>query len=247
MKELVCNSIDAKASSVAVRLDLDILSIRIQVVDDGRGMTKDDLLVAGRQFSSSKRDRRVLALASVRREAKLVNITTKTEAEKTWKTEFVRGRRGEVNMGEIDRSCSWTTVTVSGFLWNQEVKMVKEVADVMEVKNGLLAIALVYPMVRFSLRNDTEGGMKVVLNTPRMESAVEAFRGVFGSNLGDSVREVQYEDREEDIRISGFIPLSPHHTRDLQFFSVNKQSISTWSCTRLVQEGQNLFKTGHLL
>ena len=94
VKELVCNSIDAKASSVAVRLDLDILSIRIQVVDDGRGMTKDDLLVAGRQFSSSKRDRRGLALASVRREAKLVNITTKTEAEKTWKTEFVRGRRG---------------------------------------------------------------------------------------------------------------------------------------------------------
>jgi hypothetical protein len=37
--------------------------------------------------------------------AKVVNITTKTEGEKTWKTEFVRGRRGGVNMEEIDRSC----------------------------------------------------------------------------------------------------------------------------------------------
>ena len=36
---------------------------------------------------------------------------------------------------------------MSGFLWNQEVrrKMGKGVADVMEVRNGLLAIALVYP------------------------------------------------------------------------------------------------------
>jgi hypothetical protein len=40
-------------------------------------------------------------------------------------------------------------VTVSGFLWNQEVrrKMVK-VAGIMEVRNGLQAIALVYPMAR---------------------------------------------------------------------------------------------------
>ena len=93
---------------------------------------------------------------------------------------------------------------MSGFLWNQELrrKMVKEVADVMEARNGLLANALVYPMVRFSLRNDREGRM--VLNTLRVDSSVEVFGGVFGSQLGDSVREVQYEDREEQITVSGF-------------------------------------------
>lgn len=53
--------------------------------------------------------------------------------------------------------------------------MVKEVADVMEVRNGLLAMALVYPMVRFSLRKNTDGRRKVVLNTPRVESAAEVF------------------------------------------------------------------------
>ena len=60
-------------------------------MDDGRGMTKDDLLVAGRQFWSSKRERRGQALASLRKVAKLVNITSKTEGEKTWMSEFVRG------------------------------------------------------------------------------------------------------------------------------------------------------------
>ena len=44
------------ASAVAVRLD-DICNIRIQVVDDGRGMTKNDLLVAGRRLWSSRRER----------------------------------------------------------------------------------------------------------------------------------------------------------------------------------------------
>ena len=83
------------------------------------------------------------------KEAKLVNITSKSEREKTWRSE----------------SCS-RTMTVSGFLWNQELrrKMVKEVADVMEVRNGLLANALVYPMVRFSLMNDREGRRRMVLN-----------------------------------------------------------------------------------
>ena len=72
-----------------------------------------------------------------------------------------------------------------------------------------------------------------MLNTP----SLEVFHGVFGSQLGDSVREVQYEDREEEIKISGFFSLSPHHTRNLQFFSVN---ISC--CCLLHKEVHDLFR-----
>ena len=76
------------------------------------------------------------------------------------------------------------------------------------------------------------------------------FHGVFGDKLGDSVREAQYEDREEEIKISGFFSLSPHHTRNLQCFSVNKQNISC--CCLLHKEFRDLFrkvktfKTGNL-
>ena len=73
-----------------------------------------------------------------------------------------------------------------------------------------------------SLRNDMEGRRVGDVNTPR----VGVSHGVFGGKLGDSVREAQYEDREEEIKISGLFSLSPHHTRNLQFFSVNKQNIS---------------------
>ena len=97
-----------------------------------------------------------------------------------------------------------------------------------------------------SLRNDMEGRRVGDVNTPR----VGVSHGVFGGKLGDSVREAQYEDREEEIKISGFFSLFPHHTRNLQFFSVNKQNISC--CCLLHKEFHDLFrkvktfKTGNL-
>ena len=63
-------------------------------------MTKDDLLVTGGQFWTSKRERRGQVLASLSKVAKLVNITSKTEREKTWRAEFVRGKGGVFNMEE---------------------------------------------------------------------------------------------------------------------------------------------------
>ena len=82
--------------------------------------------------------------------------------------------------------------------------MVKEVEYVMEVRDGLLALA--YPMVRFSLMNDREGRRKMGLNTLRVDSSVEVFCGVFDNKLGDSV---QYEDREEQLKVSGFLSSPP--------------------------------------
>ena len=84
-----------------------------------------------------------------------------------------------------------------------------------------------------SLRNDMEGRRVGDVNTLR----VGVSHGVFGGKLGDSVREAQYEDREEEIKISGFFSLSPHHTRNLQFFSVN---ISC--CCLLHKEVHDLFR-----
>ena len=38
VKELVRNSLESKAANIAVRVDLDQNNIRIQVLDDGRGV-----------------------------------------------------------------------------------------------------------------------------------------------------------------------------------------------------------------
>ena len=135
-------------------------------------------------------------------------------------------------MEEIDMSCS-RTVTVSGFLWNQELrrKMVKEVADVIEARNGLLANALVYPMVRFSLRNGREGRRRMVLNTLRVGSSVEVL-------LRDSVREVQHEDSEEQIKVSGLLS-SPPTSRVFPAVSCTRRPMTCSGRSRL----ESIYKT----
>ena len=54
VEELVYNSIDAGANSVAVRVDLTPSNIRIQVIDDGCGISQEDLSVFGNQHCTSK-------------------------------------------------------------------------------------------------------------------------------------------------------------------------------------------------
>ncbi|XP_053836653.1 DNA mismatch repair protein Mlh3 [Vidua macroura] len=52
VEELVLNSIDAKATCVAVRVDLE--AFKIQVVDNGSGMGKEDLKAVGKRYFTSK-------------------------------------------------------------------------------------------------------------------------------------------------------------------------------------------------
>ena len=240
VKELVCNSVEAGATSVAVRLALNSRNIKIQVLDDGRGISRDDLILVGRQFWTSKVEGRGEALAKVSKVSKLVTMSSKTERGKTWRTQFVKGRRGKVEMEDVRRKSCGTTVTVSGFLWNQDIrrKMVREVVDVIEIKYNLIAFALIYPMVKFILTQDTEGTRKTMLNTQRGNSPIEVFCGVYGLNDG-VLKEVQVEDTDSRISISGFLCLDPHHTKDLQFISVNKQVISP---SELHREVQDLFR-----
>ena len=47
IEELVLNSIDAKSNNIAVRVDLQ--KSKLQVVDKGCGISKDDLSVIGRR------------------------------------------------------------------------------------------------------------------------------------------------------------------------------------------------------
>ena len=93
-----------------------------------------ELAVGGKQLWTSKKEGRWQALASVRRVTRLVSMSSRTE----------RGTEEGIN-----KTSSGTTVTVSGFLWNLEARrnMVKEVADLVEMNTGLLATALVDPMV----------------------------------------------------------------------------------------------------
>uniref|UniRef100_A0ACB8G572 DNA mismatch repair protein n=1 Tax=Sphaerodactylus townsendi TaxID=933632 RepID=A0ACB8G572_9SAUR len=122
-EELVFNSIDAKATCVAIRVDLE--TFKIQVVDNGSGMRREDLSNVGNRYFTSKcysvEDLENLtcygfrgeALASIASMASIVEIASKTnKTAKTFLKLFHNGKGLEVSEAELNRPTAGTTVTV---------------------------------------------------------------------------------------------------------------------------------------
>ena len=214
VQELVRNSVDAGATSVAVRLDLGSTDMRLQVVDDGLGLERRDLRLVGRSHWVRAGHRgRGRTLASLRHAARHLTLASRAGGGGTFAVTFSEGRRGEVEREPIMRRSSGTTVTVDGFLWNRRLLRlaVREVSEVYRVRQGLLALALARPGLRLSLRNDSRGRRELLLNIGRHRSVSGVFREAFGAveegGLVASMKKVDH--REGEVRVSGVICTEP--------------------------------------
>ena len=157
VEQLVLNSLEAGATSIAVRADLAANNLWLQVADDGRGLGKEELKVVGRLHWSGS-DGRGRSLAALRRVAKGVAIKSTKRLSggcRTFAVSFEQGRRSPVVEECSSKRSSGTKVTVSGFLWNRESRRlgVREAADMSKLKRGLMAFALARPRVRLVLRS----------------------------------------------------------------------------------------------
>ena len=104
VRALCSNSVEAGAKSVAVKVDLSPQAIRIQVslvgtmsmigilklkllqvIDDGVGMSKEDLAVVGRQHWGSKQTHQAESLKWLRRLSDQVTITSRVRARGSFK------------------------------------------------------------------------------------------------------------------------------------------------------------------
>ena len=105
-EELVQNAVDAGSSCVAVRVDMSLL--KIQVIDNGEGISKKDLEKVGSRFMTSKCSSlkhlergglckygyRGEALSNIRNMASILQIVSKKNTDnQTWTVLFARGRR----------------------------------------------------------------------------------------------------------------------------------------------------------
>ena len=116
--------------------------MRIQVLDNGHGMTAEDLKLMGRKYWTSKCPPhldgclvnigyRGEAVHAIRKSAKVVSVTSRTELGDTHSIQWKEGKRGEVARNDIRRSSVGTTVTVIQFLHQQPVRrrLVKPTVD----------------------------------------------------------------------------------------------------------------------
>ena len=155
VEQLVSNSLEAGATSIAVRADLASNNLWLQVVDNGRGLSKEELEVVGKLHWSGF-ERKGRSLAALRRIAKEISITSTIQKQsgryKTFSVRFVEGTRGAVVEDSSLKKNSSTKVTVNGFLWNRGSRRlaVREAAELSKLKRILMAFALARPGIRYS-------------------------------------------------------------------------------------------------
>lgn len=228
VKELVENALDAGARRVEVRLREGGREL-IQVVDDGCGMTAEDLVLAVHRFATSKiseaEDLDAIATLGFRGEAlpsigavARLKIVTRPAGQEAGTAILVEG--GEITALEEVGCAPGTTVTISDLFYNTPARrkfLATTATERGHCADWIVRLALAYPHVSFRLlHNDAQ-----VLATGGTGDLREVLAAAFGS---DTARELLPVDLQVgELRISGFVstPRLLRATRAHQFLYVN--------------------------
>ncbi|MEM2838642.1 MAG: DNA mismatch repair endonuclease MutL [Thermoplasmata archaeon] len=165
VKELVENSIDAGACRIQVRIEQGGIK-RIEVIDDGEGMSRDDVLLAVRQHATSKLEKitdlgslstygfRGEALASI---ASVSHLTIRTRRK-----EDTAGTKLESDFGAEPKISSigappGTSVVVEELFANVPARLKSlssQKAEIAHVQDVVIRYALARPDITFDLESD---------------------------------------------------------------------------------------------
>ncbi|KAI8093098.1 histidine kinase-like ATPase [Halteromyces radiatus] len=214
VKELLENSLDAKANNIDIRLVDDGLDT-VEIRDDGSGITKTDCCNMARRHHTSKLTTfsdldnistygfRGEALSSICELAEEVYITTKTEQDKVatcYKLDRKGGIKSENTAGTMYRS--GTMVSIHRPFVNLPVRrQVAEKARTISIKRiQELAIkyGLSHPFLRLSLHqlHSTLGQLRKQPTwvKPSTSSLLEGVRIIYDSTLASMVEECSLEE-----------------------------------------------------
>ncbi|XP_024862302.1 DNA mismatch repair protein Mlh3 isoform X2 [Kryptolebias marmoratus] len=230
VEELILNSVDAGATCVGVRMDLE--AFKVQVIDNGSGMAAEDMARVGSRYHTSKCSSvedlddlkwygfRGEALASIVSLATLVEVSSRTRLSvKTHVKLFKDGQGLDVFEAETARPSAGTTVIICNFLHNMPVRR-KRVDGVLEgerIRHRIEAVSLMHPSVSFTLKNDCTGAMMVQLGKAR--NTYHRFVQIHGLARGEKLGEVSHTHRQ--FEVTGHLGKEGHYNNSLQYLYVN--------------------------
>ena len=232
VKELVENAIDANATQIEIKVinggrDL------IQVVDDGVGLTQEELTLSIQRHATSKiaeiedlykirtmgfRGEALPSIASV----SMMEILSRAQGEaEAFSIEVQAGKEGDVTPAAWDKG---TRVNVRNLFFNvpARLKFLKTTrTELNHILNRLKPIALVHPDIAFKFTADD----KVKLDVRQAEPE-QRIVDVFGRDYQGKI--VPIEDSRGNIQVNGFIGnldlvrVAPGE----QYLSINRRPIS---------------------
>jgi len=231
LKELVENSLDAGARTIAVDL-VEGGMRRIRVADDGAGIEAGDLPLALARFATSKiatledLERaatlgfRGEALASIGAVSRLA-LTSRREGERhAWRITCDGGALSAVEPAAL---AAGTTVEVGELYFNTPARrkfLKSEATEFGRCEEAFARLALSRPGVAFSLAHNGRRVAHLVPASPR-----ERAGGVVGREFAESA--VAIEATGPAIRLSGFVaaPGDTRASRDAQYLFVNGRHV----------------------
>ncbi|XP_073679315.1 DNA mismatch repair protein Mlh3 isoform X2 [Garra rufa] len=230
VEELILNSIDAGATCVAVKIDID--ACKLQVIDNGSGMCLEDMERVGLRYNTSKCNSledlenlcffgfRGEAISSIVSLAEMVEISSRTKLTvKTYVKTFNETNALKVVEAQNVRPSVGTTVSVYNLFHNMPVrrKRMDAVLETERIRQRVEAISLMHPSVSFTVKKENSAHMMIQLS--KTSSTYYRFVQIHGLSRAQKLGEVNYN--HEQFEMTGHIGREGHYNNSLQFLFVN--------------------------
>ena len=234
VKELVENSIDAKADEISIKL-IDSGVKEIEVSDNGIGMDENDAKMAFFRHATSKLKNlddlfyieslgfRGEALPSI---ASVSYVTLKTSDGTTGTLVHINGGKDmKVERCDLQKG---TTIIVKDLFYNTPVRLkylknlYVELAHIVEYVNKM---ALSYPNIKFTLINND----KTLLSTDGNSDLLKVIYEIYGISVAKKM--IPIDGENDDYYISGYISY-PEITKS------NRNSITTLVNGRVIKNNE---------
>ena len=252
VKELLENSLDAGARSIAITIE-EAGKKLIEVVDDGSGIPSTELELAVSRHATSKlaradqlfsistlgfRGEAMASIASVSR----MTVTSRVQSEQEGARLRVEGgiAGGSTKVG----TTMGTTVRVEDLFYNVPARLKFLKSDTTERRATDVLVtryALAYPGKRFKLSD----GKNVVLQTSGDGDRRAILAALYGVDVAKQMLEVMSE--EEGLRLTGFISptsLTRSNRREITFFINGRWVHDVSLSTALLQAYHTLLMVG---
>jgi DNA mismatch repair protein MutL len=251
IKELIENAIDAAASKISVEVKAGGKNL-IRVVDDGMGMTRDDVRLAITRHATSKLESvddltrissygfRGEALAAIAAVSRLTIETNTDEREPGTKIEVEAGEVLEI--AEAVR-VPGTTVTVRMLFFNLPVRrafLKSENYELRLIVDVFRSYALAYPKIAFELTSND----RTLVKLPAVDSLRERLIAIYSRQIADAMIEFNFD--HPSISVHGFLT---EHSQlksfyDVQMVYFNHRPVRSQVVTKAIYDGYGPLLSG---
>lgn len=246
VKELVENSIDAKARNIKVELKESGVK-QIKVVDDGVGMNREDATLALKRHATSKIYEdddlfniktlgfRGEALPSIASVSKMVLETS--DGDEGTKILLEGGKTKDIQSSNLRQG---TLIEVNDLFFNTpaRLKYLKNLhTELANITSYLNRMALCYPDIKFSLVNDD----RKLLNTDGSGNLLKVINSIYGLDVTKKMVKIVGEN--SDYEISGYIsyPEVNRASRNFITLLVNGRYVKNNDITKTILEAYHTY------